>query len=128
MDKSGPFRLTEGRQRRVTDALVAVGQAHHVPVLLSHLEMQSWGMAEYEIKRWCGVQEAARNGDGYRRGDIDELLGLAGIVPVTDAAWWAWLGEVGPIYLPDSQDCRFLEAGYCDKHGLRSEQHPGGHQ
>ena len=117
VDKSGPFVLTPARRKLIADIMIDVGQGYAVPVYMSHLEMQTWGAAEREIARWCGIREAHRN--GKTRSDINELLVLAGLAPVTDEQWREYLrrGPVGITSHPDR--CHDAGSGYCLEHGER---------
>lgn len=121
VDKSGPFHVTAGRRRLATDAMVASGQAHAVPVYLDYLTTVDWGTGIELIRRWCGIQAAAVNGEGYHRADIDDLLATAGIAVTTDAAWRAYLDDAPPLADQHGPNCQYdLLSGYCDRHGLRS--------
>lgn len=118
-EKSGLFHVTERRQKLVTDAMSESGQAYAAPVYLTYLQTLDWGTAAELIARWCGIQAAARNREGYRRADIDELLTAAGIAPTTDAAWQTFLDQA-PALDAHGPNCQYdLLSGYCDRHGLR---------
>ncbi len=119
VDKSGPFRLTPARAKLVMDAMVIAGQAHAAPTFLGYLQRLSWGEAQDLIRRWCGIQAAAQNGDGYRRADIDDLLAAAGIPPTDDATWNAMLAEADVDTGGHGARCRYEESGYCLEHGMR---------
>lgn len=123
MDKSGPFQLTPKREKLVTDAMVAAGQAHNIQAFLQHLEMQTWGTAEREIQTWCGIAEAMRHGEHNRREDVNELLASAAIATVSDEEWHRLLRSHAHGVLGHGPHCTYDEhSGYCNEHGLRSPE------
>lgn len=122
-EESELFELTVNRAKLVTDAMIDSGQRHAVSTYLEYLQTLDWRTARELVRKWCGIQAAALNGEGFRRNDIDQLLLEAGIEPIDDTTWREFLASTN-VGKPDPGHCRYDEvSGYCDQHGLRLDQH-----
>jgi hypothetical protein len=123
VDKSGAFHLTERRVKLVTDAMTEAGQAHAVPAYLEHLQTVDWQTGEELIRRWCGVQAAVRNGERFpeKRAEVNELLALAGVPPVTEEEWAAFVRNTAKEKLGHGPACHDAGSGWCVEHALRIE-------
>lgn len=101
-----------------------VGHVHVVPVILDYLAGLDYPTASGHMRRLVGIRAAYDTGHGFERDDLADLLAAAGLPPIDDATWSAWLAAEGAraSRIPEPP-CRYLASGYCDRHGLREEDH-----
>lgn len=118
------FILTGRRERYVSELLEAVGHLDVAPAVCQFLAGLDYRTASGHMRQLVGIRAAYDAGHGFERDDLAELLEAAGVPPIDDASWAAWLAaEAARAPRAPEPPCRYLDSGYCDRHGLREEDH-----